>query len=302
MITRRGLMGALAVAPLVAKTQTIQVGVSTNEFRDHTNASLAQELKGQGIKVIQLFFTQKDSSYWRYGVRSDLVGMTNARAADIAGIYKAAGISIQALGVYANLIHPDAAERAAHLKYFEAMMKLAKAMGVEYCLSEMGHYMPPAPTPTPYDWLDQTWKLALANAKELARMAEANGSTVLLESYHASVLASAKRTRMFVEEIGSRNVMVQLDPANLIEVNDLEEMFQQLGPRVRGIHAKDRKVHTNAGVAAGKGDLDYLKFVKLSAKHAPGVPLVIEYVGSKTYIDALTHLRATIQKAGFKAA
>jgi sugar phosphate isomerase/epimerase len=305
-VTRRDSFRAIAAGmPLaaLARSTSVPVGVATTEFRDQTNASLAAELKSQGVRHIQLFFTQKDSNYWRYGMRSDLTGMTPERAKDIAAIYRDAGISIQALGVYATLIHPDPVERQANLTHFEAMMKLGAHMGVHNFLSEMGHFQPEGPAPrVAYDWQDEVWRRAVATGKELARMAEANGATVLLESIYYSVLASAKRTRLFIEEVESPRVRAQLDPANLLEVNDLEEMFQQLGPYIGGIHAKDRKLHVTAGVAAGQGDLDYKKFVTLAARHAPGVPLIIEYAGTNNYRQALSYLRDAIRQAGLKEA
>jgi sugar phosphate isomerase/epimerase len=53
-------------------------------------------------------------------------------------------------------------------------------------------------------------------------------------------------------------------------------------------------------VAAGKGDLDYKKFVTLAAKHAPLAPLILEYVGIKDYPDALAHLRGAMRATGVK--
>ena len=306
-MNRRHALQSLLAAPLAASASAtagrIPIGLSTNDFRDHTNESLAKELKSQGVKIIQLFFTQKDSNYWRYGQRSDLSSLTPERAKAIADTYRSAGISIHSLGVYLTLIHGDAAERKANLAHFDAVMKLGRHMGIRTFLSEMGHWHPPGPADsTPYDWQDEVWHMAVATAKELAVAAEANDATVLLEPIYRSVLASAKRTRLFLEEVGSKNVRAQLDPANLLEVNDLEEMFQQLQPWIGGIHAKDRKYHVTAGVAVGKGDLDYRKFVTLAAKHAPGVPLIVEYVGSKDYRQALEHLRAAIRAVGLKEA
>lgn len=303
---RRSFMRAAAVglATRINRAATgVPVGVATTEFRDQSNQSLAEELKSQRVRRIQLFFTQKDSNYWKYGVRSELKGMTPDRAREIAGIYRSAGITIDALGVYATLVHPDPGERKANLAYFEAMMKLGDAMGVRAFLSEMGHYHPEGPAPVlSYDWQDEVWRTAVATGKELAQVAEANNATVLLESIYYSVLASAKRTRLFLEEVGSQRVRSQLDPANLLEVNDLEEMFAQLKPWIGGIHAKDRKLHVTRGVAAGQGDLDYQKFVTLAARHAPGIPLTIEYAGTRNYRQALAHLRAAISKAGLTEA
>jgi sugar phosphate isomerase/epimerase len=165
----------------------------------------------------------------------------------------------------------------------------------------MGHWQPPGEAPNiPYDFQDEVWKLAVGVGKELAAIAEANGATVLLEPIYRSVLASAKRTRLFLEEVGSERVRANLDPANLLEVNDLDEMFQQLGKWIGCLHAKDRKNHVTAGVAPGQGDLDYGKLVRLSAQRTPGVPLIVEYVGTKNYRDALARLRAELKKAGLR--
>lgn len=71
-ISRRETLGAVAAGLAPKPAAAIPVGVATNDFRDHSNASLAAELKSQGIKLIQLFFTQSDSNYWKYGGRSDL--------------------------------------------------------------------------------------------------------------------------------------------------------------------------------------------------------------------------------------
>lgn len=304
-LSRRSTLRALAAAPLAVSAApakgAIPIGVATTQFRDQTNASLAQELKSQGVKTIQFFFTQKDSNYWKYGERTNLAGMSKDRAREIAAIYREAGISIHALGVYVTLVHPDPEERKANLACFDAMMKIGDAMGVKAFLSEMGHYQPAGPAPRiPFDWQDEVWKSTVATGKELARLAEDNGATVLLEPIYRSLLASAKRTRVYLEEVGSRHVRAQLDPANLLEANDLEEMFQQLKPWIGGIHAKDRKLHVTAGVGAGKGDLDYVKFVRLAVEYAPGVPLIVEYVGSSDYREALAHLRKTIREAGLK--
>jgi hypothetical protein len=67
--SRRETLGALAAATAPRPARTIPVGVATNDFRDHSNQSLAAELRSQGVRLIQLFFTQTDSNYWKYGAR-----------------------------------------------------------------------------------------------------------------------------------------------------------------------------------------------------------------------------------------
>ena len=51
----------------------------------------------------------------------------------------------------------------------------------------------------------------------------------------------------------SPRIRALLDPANLLELNDLEEMFDQLESWIDCLHAKDRKLHVDRGVPAGQG-------------------------------------------------
>lgn len=298
-MTRRDAVSLAATLPLGAAGPAVTIGMATTEFRRHSNAQLSRELGEQGIRTIQLFLTQTDSNYWKYNGRSDLAGLTRERAMEIAGIYRSAGHSIHSIGVYTNLIHPDEAERKASLAYFDAMMKAGGYMGVRAFITEAGHYRPQGTEPPiPYHWQEEVWRKMVATGKELARMADAHSATVLLEPYFQGFLATAKRTRMFLEEVGSARIRVLLDPANLLEVNDLEEMFNQLGPYIDCFHAKDRKLHVTRGVGAGAGDLDYRKFVSLAAQRKPSAPLILEYVGADTYKKALAHLRQTMRAAG----
>ena len=285
-----------------AAAKPLTIGMATTEFSTFSNRQMAEEMARVGVHTVQLFLTQTDSRYWKYNNRSDISTLTEERCRAIADTYRSAGIAIHSIGVYTNLIHPEESERKANLAYFEGMMKVGKIMGVRSFITEAGHYRSDKPAPpVPYDFQENVWKQMIATGKELAELAERYDATVLFEAYSGGFLASAKRTRVFLEEIGSPRMRALLDPANLLEMNDLEEMFQQLKPWIDCLHAKDRKLHVSRGVAAGKGDLDYHKFVTLAAKHTPNAPLILEYVGAKTYAQALSHLRNAIQQAGLTA-
>ncbi|MBL7222948.1 MAG: sugar phosphate isomerase/epimerase [Candidatus Brocadiae bacterium] len=310
-LTRRGILKAGVVAlPLAAAGEALSqeapegkgsvvIGMATTGFRDYTNSRLATELAKRNVRTIQLFLSQSDSNYWRYNSRNDLTALTAERCKEIAGTYRSAGISIHSIGVYTNLIHPDEAERKANLAYFEAMMKVGGHMGVRTFITEAGHYHAEKPASRePHHFQEHVWKTMVATAKQLAKIADGHNATVLVEPYFQSFLASAKRTRVFLEEVGSPRIRALLDPANLLELNDLEEMFAQLTPWIDCLHAKDRKLHTRQGVPAGQGDIDYPKFVTLAAKHTPKAPLILEYVGSKDCDQAIGHLRKMLREAG----
>jgi sugar phosphate isomerase/epimerase len=311
MTRRQALQTAAATAalPLVtaqscgtqqsSSPADLTIGIATQGFRNHTNRQLAEELAREGINVVQLFLTQTDSNYWKYNQIVDVSDMTPDRCKRIADDYRSTGVEIHSIGVYGNLIHPDPEERRAVLGHFEAMMKIGNAMDVHTFITESGHHYSDEPAPrVPYDFQEDIWYTMVATANELAQIAKRHDATVLYEPMYRSFLSSAKRTRKFMEEVSSPHIRALLDPANLLEHNDLEEMFNQLEPWIDCIHAKDRKYHVDKGVAAGKGSLDYEKFVTLAAKHTPNVPLIIEYVGPDDYKQAVAHLRNAIVQAG----
>jgi sugar phosphate isomerase/epimerase len=225
--------------------------------------------------------------------------MTPDRSKAIADAYRSAGVSIHSIGVYTNLIHPDESERQANLAYFEAMMKIGAAMGVNTFITESGHYHSEEPAPRLARYLqEEVWATMLATFKQLDQIAQRNNATVLVEPFFGSFFASAKRTRVFLEELNSKRIRALLDPANLLELNDTKEMFDQLTPLIDCLHAKDRKLHVSQGVAAGQGDLDYREFVTLAAQRTPHAPMVLEYVGPDNYKQALAHLRGAMRQAG----
>ena len=305
--TRRDILragAALAISPAIAcaaragengpRPEGPVIGVSTLGFGGYTNLELAGELAAADIRTIQLFLNQTDSRYWNYNGRSDVSDLTPGRCAEIADAYRSAGIAIHSIGVYTNLVHPDPAERAANLDYFEAMMRVGTNMNVHTFITEAGHHE--AEGNVPHHFKTDVWYQMVDTARELAKRAEANNATVLLEPFFMGFFTSAKRTRVFLEEVGSPRIRALLDPANLLDLNDLEEMFVQLGPWIDCLHAKDRKLHVDRGVAAGQGDIDYLEFVTLAAKHTPTAPFILEYVGPDDYKQALAILQDAIRR------
>ncbi|MCC6733268.1 MAG: sugar phosphate isomerase/epimerase [Candidatus Omnitrophica bacterium] len=303
--------GTLAAGTLMAdqgaalaqagKPEDLTIGVSTLGFPDLTNQELAQQLSAHGITLIQLFLNQKDSRYWNYNGRSDVSGMTAAHAEEIARTYHSAGIRIHSMGVYTNLIHPDKAEVDANLQYFDDMMKIGGDMGVHTFITEAGHFHDEQHCKAvPLHFVDEVWPRMVSTFKRLAEAANKHKATILVEPFFQGFFATAKRTRVFLEEVGSPAIRALLDPANLLELDDLEEMFQQLAPWIDCLHAKDRKLHTQAGVPAGQGDIDYVKFVNLASQRTPHAPLVLEYVGPEDYLEALAKLRGAIEECSHR--
>ena len=270
----------------------MRIGLATTGFRTLSNDQMAQLAIDAGVDCVQLFFTQTDSQYWKYNGRADVSAITGTEAQRITKPYRDRGLEITSLAVYTSLIEPDDEERRENLAYFEDMMRVASEMDIPMVASECGAVFKPGEGKDLNEGLcDEAYQRLMDSTGALLPTAEKLGIKLIFEPYFHDLLATAKATRDFIEEVGSPYVRVQLDPANLLPHNSLDEMFDALAPYTAALHAKDRKLHVTPGVPAGQGDLDYARFVALCRQHVPHLPLIVEYVDQDTCDDALAHLR-----------
>ncbi len=270
----------------------MRIGLATTGFKTLSNDQMAELAVEAGVDCVQLFFTQTDSNYWRYNARADVSSIAGAEARRIADAYRSRGLDIAGLGVYTSLIEPDPEERKQNIAYFADMMRVAREMEIGFVASECGAVIKPGLGKDLNEGLaDEAYERLVDSTRQLIPHAERAGVKIAFEPFFHDLLATAKATRDFIEEIDHPLVRVQLDPANLLPHNSLEEMFAALAPYIAALHAKDRKLHVTPGVAAGQGDLDYARFVALCRQHCPHLPLIVEYVDEQTYAAALDHLR-----------
>ena len=273
----------------------MRIGLATTGFGTLTNDEMAQLAADAGVDCVQLFFTQTDSKYWKYNGRADVSGVAGAEAKRIANAYRSRGVEITSLGVYTSLIEPDPDELAKNIDYFADMMRIANEMDIHMLATECGAVIKPGVGKDLNESLrDEAYAVLIDSTAKLVELAAKHCIKIVFEPFFHDLLATAKATRDFIEDVNSPFVRVQLDPANLLPHNSVEEMFAALGPYIAALHAKDRKLHVTPGVPSGKGDVDYARFVSLCRQYVPHLPLIVEYVGLDTYEDALQHLRRYI--------
>lgn len=270
-----------------------KLGLATMGFADLTHEEMAELAREAGVDCVQLFFSQKDTPYWRYNGRFDASPLTPEACRRIAESYRSRALEIHSLGVYTSLIEPDEGEREQNLRHFIDMMRIAQMMGIGVLVTECGTALRPGIGRDLNIALhEEAYPRLMDSVRKLLPMAEERDIIIAFEGYFQDLLASATAIRYFIEEINHPRVRVLLDPANLLPHNTLEEMFAALGPYIVALHAKDRKLHVTHGVAAGEGDLDYRKFIALARQHCPQAPLILEYVNTQSYRSALAHVRS----------
>lgn len=195
--------------------------------------------------------------------------ISEQQALSVAAAARASGVEIVAVSGTYNMIHPDRATRQAGHRRLAVLAGRCAAMStglITLCTGTL-------------DPLDQWGEHRDNNSPEAWRdLLEAMGTAVeIAERYYvdlgiepelANVVNSAAKARRLIDELKSPRIKIVLDPANLFEVETLEEQrtivssaIDLLGDRIVMAHAKDR---TKDGrfATAGKGVLDYSYYLR----------------------------------------
>jgi sugar phosphate isomerase/epimerase len=176
-------------------------------------------------------------------------------------------VAIAAVSGTYNMIHPDAAVRAAGLRRLGVLIAAAGAMGtgmVTLCTGtrdpddQWRHH--------PDNASAAAWRDLRAEMAKAAVLAEAAGVRLGIEPELANVVDGAAAARRLIDEIGSPSLAVVLDPANLFAVaggaerRDLvARAVDLLADRIVMAHAKDRDA-AGGFATAGQGVIDFAHF------------------------------------------
>jgi hexulose-6-phosphate isomerase len=100
---------------------------------------------------------------------------------------------------------------------------------------------------------DVVWKRSVAQLKKLAEVAAKNGVTICVENVWNKFLLSPVEMKIFLSEVGSKNVASYFDVGNIMLYGFPQQWIRILGKRIKRIHFKDFK--TSVGTVAGFCDL-----------------------------------------------
>jgi sugar phosphate isomerase/epimerase len=267
----------------------MQVGIVTRSFPEMDNRQAAAFMAQVGYTVTELCLSQTDSKYWVYNGTSDISDLSEARVAEIADIYREAGITVHSLGVFTNLIEEDEAKRQHNLAYFARHMDYARAAGIPVVATECG--FDPASRGVRADLYESRFNLLLDSLKWLCEQAERTNVILALEPCVIDIVPSAKRMADTLRQVGSPRLKVLLDPANLIANSSERDMFAYLSQDVAYFHGKDRKVNDAKGRNIGDGEIDWPLFFSLYHQYNEGTPFIIEYPRDNNCAEILRRVR-----------
>jgi sugar phosphate isomerase/epimerase len=171
-----------------------------------------------------------------------------------------AGLELSAVAGHANLIEPDAEQRAANMARLKATLDLAVDLAGPNgppCVIGMGYGTP--------DTYEQE-RHALAGAfGELARYAEPRGVVIALEPHVGQAFDLPEKVVWLMEEVGSPHFRLNLDNSHFECMGrDLDEYIPLLGPYAVHTDLKDQRGRypDHQFLVPGEGDFDYARYLK----------------------------------------
>jgi sugar phosphate isomerase/epimerase len=268
----------------------IRLGIMSSVFRRYAVEEAAERLRASGFDCTQLTPEFEGMPFCRYGNAVDLAGLTLVAQRRIREAFDIAGVKILSQGAYMDLATEDEPQRRANLDYFAARLRMMREMGGQVLVTESGA-RPADPGAARAAW--DRFRAALA---DLLPVAQEEGVAIGLEPSRAQVLKDTAAARRILDEFGSSHLRVMIDPANVLGLESLEEMFANVRGAIFQGHAKDVVLSGEKPFypPAGQGELDYPLYARLLAEQK--VPaLVIEYVTEENFAPVRDYLREVLE-------
>jgi sugar phosphate isomerase/epimerase len=272
----------------------MKIGLMDGTILRPTRESTLDAVLAHGITCMQVNLGQidlPDVSEWLAAERCDRI-----RAA-----FDAREMTIAAMSGHFNMIHPDVQVRQAGLHGLRLLASRCEQLGTSVITLCTGT------RDTTSIWrrhadndLPEAWTDLIASMRQAVQIAEGYGVTLAFEPEVSNVVDSAQKARRILDEIGSPHLKVTMDGANIFHAGELprmremlDEAFALLGPDVALAHAKDLDRDGEAGhLPAGKGLLDYARYLALLSQLDPQVPLILHGLDESELPESLAFVRS----------
>jgi sugar phosphate isomerase/epimerase len=210
------------------------------------------------------------------------------------------GLTMTAISGTFNIIHPDPRARAQGLAGLRVLAGASRALGTDLITVSTG-------TRDPEDlwrWHPENgspaaWQDMLASMEQIAQLGEDCEVRFAFEPEQGNVVNSARKARQLLDALRSRYVGVLIDPANLLNPENmlisrdvLTEAFALVGGEIILAHAKDiSPAGLSGNLGLGKGVLDFAHYLCLLKSIGYKLPLIAHGFSETEVAESFDYLR-----------
>lgn len=263
----------------------LRLGVRAHDFGRMAADELAARIAAKGFSCVQLALNKAIAGL-------DLqAGDLNAELArKICRTFSRHDVDIEVLGCYINPIHPNLKTRAALLQYFKDHLRFARDFGCGIVALESGSVNANY-SPNPANHGEAAFNEMLRSISDLVVEAEKFGVTVGFEAVTSHTVFNAQKMRRVLDAIGSKNLRVVFDAANLLSLENFREQtriipeaLDLLGDDLAVIHAKDFIFENGVmrTVPVGCGQMDFSPILEFIQSRKSGLSVLLEEADEKS--------------------
>ena len=208
------------------------------------------------------------------------------------------------MGVWNNMLHPDAQIRAANVQKNIDTLAVADEVGVCCCVNIAGSFDPDCwDGPHPKNLSEEAFVQTVENVRHILATVNPKKTVYCLETMPWVIPDSIESYLRLNETIDHPKFGVHLDPVNMINsptrfynnTGFLRECFTKLGHKILSVHAKDIRLEATLTVhldevRPGLGNLDYRTFLIEMSKLPIDTPFVLEHLPQDEYPPAQAYI------------
>jgi sugar phosphate isomerase/epimerase len=276
----------------------MQIGILLGTFAGPTLEAKLEAVKACGLDCVQVSLDCAGLPAMPEEITSELAGRIRREAA-------ARGITIASVQGTFNMSHPDAEQRRTGLRRLRVLAEACPHIGtskIHLCTGTRDRENMWQRHPD--NDLPEAWQDMAACVREATDIARQAGVVLGFEPEVSNVVDSAKKARRLLDEIGSPNLKVTIDPANIFHTGELtrmremlDEAFALVGKDIVMAHAKDLDHDGDAGhKAAGQGKLDYDLYLYLLHTYGFKGPLLLHGLSEAQVPGCVAFLRQKLTR------
>lgn len=224
--------------------------------------------------------------------------LTPGLAMYIKNVFAKNQVDIAVLGCYLNLANPNPEQLKKAMNRYMAHVRFASWLGCGVVGTETG-----APNET-YSYVpechgEEALQTFIGNLRPIVKYAEQMGVVMAIEPVWRHIVYNPGRARRVLDEIGSPNLQIILDPVNLLDISNyqdqeaiVEEAIEVLGPDVAMVHLKDYMPTEGKleAMACGLGRMQYGRVLKFIKERKPCIHVTLENTTPENNQQARDHI------------
>lgn len=233
----------------------MRTGVCTTDFESDDRPTLSanrlfEKIRTFGFECVQFAFSSVAESEFTPSGQIEIPDkITPAALNAAANAAEHFDLPIEVINGTFNMAHPDAEVRKEGIRRFELLTKAARNLGAKYIsLCSGTRFAAHLWTYSPDNRTDSAWNDMLDTIKRATELAERENITLAIESEAANIIDTPENARRVMDEVGSKNLRMILDCANLFHAGrahpeyvreTIKNAFENFGNDIVIAHGKD---------------------------------------------------------------